>query len=309
MPNSSASSPSEAYAGLCLDSIEEPTAETMTGMSADTSRRDDSLTLEENNATASKTSAVNVNGDAQAEGTRSRSQSPAKRRVEEMENDNGTDEVGQMEIDGSTAPLRNGHSSTAAQSVRQVFPPLRLCCSRVGFLKHSLNLRALSISFWRPLNSNCQNLSISMLDYTVQILTVFPQLLNSSSDRETRDKSVDMLGATQAQTEGAAPSAAGPDKDLPSIDEQVKTIMEQMAASQSDTRNGDVGYAVSMAWLNRVLARSSSSNDHGPFDKSVLEGEIGPIDNSAILLSSESKGAARHINFNSRLISHNFWQS
>lgn len=119
-------------------------------MSADTSRRDKSLTLEKS-ATASNTSAANLNGeDTYAEGTRSRSrsQSPAKRRAEETEDDNGTDEVEQMEVDGSTTPLQNGHSSTAAQSVRQVFLSLRLRCWRVAFLKHSLHLGALSINFW-----------------------------------------------------------------------------------------------------------------------------------------------------------------
>lgn len=133
------------------------------------------------------------------------------------------------------------------------------------------------------------------------MLTMLTQSLNPSSDREKRDKSVDMLG--QAPPDGPA-------KELPSIDDQVKTIMEQMAASQADPRDGNIGYAVSMAWLNRVLARSSSSKDHGPYDKSVLEGEIGHIDNSDILLSSESsdKGAALHIIPNSRSISQCFWQ-
>ncbi|TID15352.1 putative ubiquitin carboxyl-terminal hydrolase 12 [Venturia nashicola] len=215
---SSASSPSEAYAGLCLDSIEEPTAETTTGMSADTGRRD-SLSREINGVTSSNTGASSVSGNGtQAEGTRSRSQSPAKRRAEEMEDGDATDKVEQMEVDGSATPLQKGQSSTIAQPT-----------------------------------------------------------LNPSSSRETRDKSVDMLG--QAQTDGPA-------KDLPSIDDQVQTIMEQMAASQADTRDGDIGFAVSMAWLNRVLARCSASKDHGPFDKSVLEGEIGPIDNSDILLSN-----------------------
>lgn len=73
--------------------------------------------------------------------------------------------------------------------------------------------------------------------------------------------------------------------ELPSIDEQVKIIMERMVDDQADMRDGDVGFAISTAWLNRVLARSSQSDAHGPYEKSVLEGDIGPIDNAAILLS------------------------
>ncbi|QDS75201.1 hypothetical protein FKW77_008825 [Venturia effusa] len=225
LPNSSASSPSEAYAGLCLDSVEEPPLVHVTTRMSDENSWRDSLTLGNNGSTASNTSVPKVNADdTKMEGSRSRSHSPAKRRADAMEDANGEEEVEKMEVDGGNTILQNVQSSMAALS--------------------SMN----------------------------------------ASDCESHDRSVDML--RQAQSDRPA-------KDLPSIDEQVKIIMEKMTASQADRRDGDIGYAVSMAWLNRVLARSSSSQDHGPFDKSVLEGEIGPIDNTDILPSNPLETAIK----------------
>lgn len=165
LPNSSASSPSEAYAGLCLDSVEEPTAETTTGMTADISRRD-SLTRGKKGATVSNTSATNVNGDAtRAEGTRSRSQSPAKRRAEEMEDGNGADELEQMEVDGDSALLQNGQSSTATQPVCHVFPLLSPHHWRVALLQHSFDLAAsYSSNCW---SSIARNLLTSIMYYAL----------------------------------------------------------------------------------------------------------------------------------------------
>lgn len=131
----------------------------------------------------------------------------------------------------------------------------------------------------------------------------------SNSNRETRGTSVDMLGGPQADsnpvdksespsnvtamsipTDGTADSVStdpsststtGTDKDLPSIDQQVATIMQHASV---DMKDGDIGYAISVSWLNRVLARSSDRESHGPYEKDALEGDVGPIDNSSILL-------------------------
>lgn len=112
-------------------------------MSAGTSRRD-SLSRGKNGATSSNTSAANLNGDG-AEGTRSRSQSPAKRRAQEMEDGNATDKVEQMDVDASTTPLQNGPFSATAQSVRPFFSLLPPRSWRIAFLYHSLHLVAWSM--------------------------------------------------------------------------------------------------------------------------------------------------------------------
>jgi ubiquitin carboxyl-terminal hydrolase 4/11/15 len=69
--------------------------------------------------------------------------------------------------------------------------------------------------------------------------------------------------------------------DTPSVDEQVDTIMREMSVQLEDNM---VGYVVSSAWISRVLARSSQKDDHGPYAKDVLEGDVGPIDNSSVLI-------------------------
>ena len=72
--------------------------------------------------------------------------------------------------------------------------------------------------------------------------------------------------------------------DIPSIDEQLNIIKRQIMASLED---GAVGYAVSASWISRVFARSSEKEDHEPYEKDVLEGDVGPLDNSSILLSGK----------------------
>ena len=67
---------------------------------------------------------------------------------------------------------------------------------------------------------------------------------------------------------------------VPSVDDQVQLVYREL---QKELEDGQTGAVISMAWLARVLARSSESEQYGPFDKSVLEGEIGPVDNSQIL--------------------------
>ena len=116
----------------------------------------------------------------------------------------------------------------------------------------------------------------------------------SSSKQHTREASVDMLsGSGNSGSASTLPSSVSETpadeemddaEDIPSIDEQVLTILEEMG---KDIEDGAKGYLVATAWINRVLARSSQKDDHGPFSKDVLEGDVGPIDNSPILLDRE----------------------
>lgn len=117
----------------------------------------------------------------------------------------------------------------------------------------------------------------------------------TSSKQHTREASVDMLTTNgNSGAPSTAPSSV-PEADeemedaqeeLPSIDEQVNIIMKEMTVELEDDM---VGYAVASGWINRILARSSNKNDHGPYDKNILEGEVGPIDNSSIFPDREYK--------------------
>jgi hypothetical protein len=117
---------------------------------------------------------------------------------------------------------------------------------------------------------------------------------SSSSKQHTRETSVEMVASTNgssgaASTNPSSVSATPGDQEmedvapeeLPSIDEQVETIMRELTGELPE--EGDVGYIVASAWISRVLARSSAKEDHGPFKKEVLEGDVGPLDNSSIL--------------------------
>lgn len=67
----------------------------------------------------------------------------------------------------------------------------------------------------------------------------------------------------------------------PSYDEQYELAMPLVSAKNE--KEGDVGYIVSNRWLERVLIRTSNPPDG--VDKTAAEGEVGPVDNAAILLS------------------------
>lgn len=121
----------------------------------------------------------------------------------------------------------------------------------------------------------------------------------SSSKQHTREASVDML-TTNGNSEAASTKASSVSADqemedaveIPSIDEQVNIIMQEMSVQLED---GMIGYVVASAWINRVLARSSKKDDHGPFEKDVLEGEVGPIDNTSIVLPRRWFQACLHV--------------
>ena len=74
---------------------------------------------------------------------------------------------------------------------------------------------------------------------------------------------------------------------LPTIDEQVAKVTELIMRPLQDKQRG---YVVSSKWLSRVLARSSVRPGGEKFDKSATEGEIGPVDNSDIVLITEGTG-------------------
>jgi ubiquitin carboxyl-terminal hydrolase 4/11 len=142
----------------------------------------------------------------------------------------------------------------------------------------------------------------------------------STLNRQTRATSVDMLRGPNnapANSEGTSSATAqsiqsddiadseGTDPStvemqdtpsLPSIDKQVQMVMEQVAIPSKD---GDVGYVIANSWLGRVLARSSDKDSHGPYEKDALEGDIGPLDNSSILLRGMFGGGSLGSSFNS----------
>jgi ubiquitin carboxyl-terminal hydrolase 4/11/15 len=69
------------------------------------------------------------------------------------------------------------------------------------------------------------------------------------------------------------------DNSTPNIDDQVAQISMLM---QQPPQDGQKGYLISGSWLKKVLARSSTHADKA--DKEALQSELGPVDNSDIVL-------------------------
>ncbi|EZF61236.1 sorting nexin-41 [Trichophyton rubrum D6] len=127
-------------------------------------------------------------------------------------------------------------------------------------------------------------------------------------NRHQRDASVDMVGketesepskggrkhASETSSSGTDPTSYTPSSssaqthashdDNPSIDEQVAQVMQLMQQSPIDKQKG---YIVSGTWLKRVLSRSSTHPRPDKADKLAAEGEIGPVDNSDLVLVTD----------------------
>jgi ubiquitin carboxyl-terminal hydrolase 4/11/15 len=69
---------------------------------------------------------------------------------------------------------------------------------------------------------------------------------------------------------------------IPSLEDQVQLVVQETLRELRE--EGFPGYVVSRKWLGRVISRTKFDEEMGPFDKTCREGEIGPVDNSDILL-------------------------
>ncbi|KAL4909961.1 hypothetical protein BDW74DRAFT_144111 [Aspergillus multicolor] len=88
------------------------------------------------------------------------------------------------------------------------------------------------------------------------------------------------VAGTQNNTKTEA--SVSPD-ERPSYDDQVAQVTRFMMLPLQE---GQKGYVVSMSWMKRVLSRSSTHADN-KFDKTATEGEIGPVDNSDLVLVTD----------------------
>ncbi|RAH48630.1 putative ubiquitin-specific protease UBP12 [Aspergillus brunneoviolaceus CBS 621.78] len=84
---------------------------------------------------------------------------------------------------------------------------------------------------------------------------------------------------TRAHSKAEASVASA---EPPSFDDQVAQVTRFMMQPMQRKQKG---YVVSMSWLKRVFARSSTHADQA--DKTAAEGEIGPVDNSDIVLVTD----------------------
>ena len=105
---------------------------------------------------------------------------------------------------------------------------------------------------------------------------------NDTSSSESRISSSVSTAPTSVMTTTSTPSLT-----LPSIDEQVVRVQAMIERSPQDKQKG---YIVSQKWLDRVLSRSSHGPALGKVDKEAIDGAIGPIDNSDLVMIMEGSG-------------------
>ncbi|KAJ5384083.1 Peptidase C19 ubiquitin carboxyl-terminal hydrolase 2 [Penicillium concentricum] len=112
---------------------------------------------------------------------------------------------------------------------------------------------------------------------------IIPRTCDGTNDESTypTTSSNDNTGVASSACELSRP-ASPKSGDIPTIDEQVTEVNALMKAP---LKNGQKGFVVSMAWLKKVLARTTAHADHT--DKGSLEGDIGPVNNLNIMLDTD----------------------
>ncbi|CAI7655408.1 unnamed protein product [Penicillium glandicola] len=112
---------------------------------------------------------------------------------------------------------------------------------------------------------------------------IIPRTCDGTNDEPTYSTTSgdDKTGAASS-ADGQSRAASPKSDDIPTIDEQVAEVNALMKAPLKD---GQKGFVVSMAWLKKVLARTTAHADHT--DKGSLEGDIGPVNNLNIMLDTD----------------------
>ena len=79
---------------------------------------------------------------------------------------------------------------------------------------------------------------------------------------------------------------------LPSIDDQISKVK---ALADRELQDGQKGYVISTKWLDRVSARSSQSQMGGKQTKDMMEGEIGPVDNTGLNMVTDPSSSFKDV--------------
>ncbi|KAJ5189072.1 Peptidase C19 ubiquitin carboxyl-terminal hydrolase 2 [Penicillium cf. griseofulvum] len=112
---------------------------------------------------------------------------------------------------------------------------------------------------------------------------IIPRTCDGTNDESTYPTTSSNDNTGSASSAGELSRPASPKSgDMPTIDEQVTEVNALMKAPLKD---GQKGFVVSMAWLKKVLARTTAHADHT--DKGSLEGDIGPVNNLNIMLDTD----------------------
>lgn len=171
----------------------------------------------------------------------------------------------QAEVSESqTAGLRGGFDS-AASSPSDAYAALNLSTSTVSEdMSESQDGDGLS----RQRSASPAKRSAALMEGT--------EHTSSTQDTAVQPDAVMTDAATPSQDAPPPYSAS----NMPTIDVQITQIMSLL---QKQLIDGQKGFVVATAWLQRVLARSSEHAGSKDYDKEASEGEVGRIDNSSIV--------------------------
>ncbi|MCJ1476654.1 CSN-associated deubiquitinating enzyme Ubp12 [Lambiella insularis] len=263
--STAASSPSAAYAGLTLDG--EARGGDVTG-SSDTVGHSDNSRL-----SAHRGALGGIFGPA-------RSASPAKRLRSEMETEH-IEDVDTTDDSSTPAPEAIGNPT---------FPRTTQTNSRVSDPQKK---REQSVDMLESLdeddhneNSSKDSMADDTGEYSSTGAYLTPQSGVSISSSSATSKTPNNTSTTPNGTNSPdVPSRlVYPECALPSIDDQIAQVMRLAQALPQD---GQKGYVISLKWLNRVLARGTQLRKSGKQTKEVMEGEIGPVDNTGLNLITD----------------------
>lgn len=98
--------------------------------------------------------------------------------------------------------------------------------------------------------------------------------------------SIPTATAANAESTGTVPSAAKESK--PSIDDQIAQVLK---LAQDPVQEGQKGYIITKEWLTRVMARGTQTHKNGKVSKELMEGEIGPVDNTGLNMITDPTSA------------------
>lgn len=88
--------------------------------------------------------------------------------------------------------------------------------------------------------------------------------------------------STTTRRDSQSQAASGATQHVPSIDDQVAQVTLAMSQPLHEKQKG---FVLSTSWMQRVLSRSSTHGDKA--DKTATEGEVGPVDNTDIVLVTD----------------------
>ncbi|KAI5297610.1 hypothetical protein KEM56_004680, partial [Ascosphaera pollenicola] len=117
----------------------------------------------------------------------------------------------------------------------------------------------------------------------------------STQSSDSNNDTMEGVEPSNTETESSAPGVSGTESGiLPSLDVQIQQVMDYL---QRPIAEGQKGYLVSSAWLNRVLARCNDKSylANKTVAKDATEGEIGQIDNSDLFLNSPRIKGVKHV--------------